>query len=403
MKHTQPIAALSQVANDSDFISVREIRNLGHLSRTWATGRVLNLAKLYTTFREHADYQAKPMFENTGLNRALILKHTLRLDERHLFPGGRQTVTKIILPYDPYDLRLGGRSFFFRQSRYEELMRSYLGIEDIGRNRDAKILRCIDNLPSLDPFLLREHLTRAGFSPSGLYFQISSSDLKSMAAFTANEIENLVNVAFGMRRGNKGASKLGNRILSDELHRDLDPLRETLQLEPEAFQEGIMCWRGFLYYKWRHRELQNGIREVLTGLGGVKPRGNHTDATSLYLKKAVPRIARAIAAVIADARATLAEYDEVYKALATKRDPEPFRRFLRYGSTLFTELGERIGILDHIVSFWRFRMSRTMIKGARPMHDIEYADMLMDFEAGLIRSLHKEARVEKETAPPPMV
>jgi len=389
MKHTQPIPSFAQITNDSDFVSVREIRNLGHLSRTWSSGRVLNLAKLYTAFRENPDYLAKPMFENSGLNRALIVKHTLRLDERHAFPGGRQTVTKIILPYDPYDLRLGGRSFFFRQSRYEELMRAYLGIDDIGRNRDAKVLRCLDNLPSLDPFLLREHLNKAGFAPSGVYFQISASDLKSMASFTTTEIENLVNVAFGQKRGGKGAAKLGNRILSDELHRDLDPLRETLRMEQEAFQEGIMCWRGFLYYKWRHRELQAGIREVLSGMGGIRPRATHNDATSLYLKKAVPRVARAIAAVINDTRITLAEYDEVYRALAVKRDPEPFRRFLRYGSALFTDLGEKIGTLDHIVSFWRFRMARTMRKGARPLHDIEYADILMDFEAGLIQSLQK--------------
>jgi hypothetical protein len=34
-------------------------------------------------------------------------------------------------------------------------------------------------------------------------------------------------------------------------------------------------------------------------------------------------------------------------------------------------------------------MARTMRKGARPLHDIEYADLLMDFEAGLIQSLQK--------------
>ncbi|MDI7776110.1 hypothetical protein [Asticcacaulis sp. EMRT-3] len=388
MKHAQPVLPFSHPANDSDFISVREIRNLAHLNRTWSTCRVLNLAKLFTTYRENPDYLAKPMFENSALNHALIVKHTLRLDERHLFPGGRQTVTKIILPYDTYDLRLGGRSFFFRQTRFEELMRSYLGIEDAAKNRDAKVLLCLDNLPSLDPFLLREHLAKAGYFPSGVYFQISAADLKSMSAFTADEIENLVSVAFG-QKGSKGAYKLGSRILSDQLHKDLNPLRETLQMDEDSFQDGIVCWRGFLYYKWCHRELQMGVREVLAGLGTIRPRAAHNDATSLYLEKAVPRVARAIAAVLNDARITLGEYDDVYRALAVRRDPEPFRRFLKYGSSLFVDLGEKIGTLNHIVSFWRFRMARTTRKGARPLHDIEFADILMDFEAGLINALQK--------------
>src|SRR6187402_1091011 len=99
---------LNRAATDSEFTSTREVRNLANLNRTWSSCRVLNLAKIYTTYKDNEDYIAKPLFEHSALNRALILKHTLRLDERDLFPGGRRTVTKVILPYDPYDLRLGG-------------------------------------------------------------------------------------------------------------------------------------------------------------------------------------------------------------------------------------------------------------------------------------------------------
>jgi hypothetical protein len=381
---------LNRAVSDSEFTSTREVRNLANLNRTWSSCRVLNLARIYTTYRHNEDYIAKPLFEHSALNRALILKHTLRLDERDLFPNGRRTVTKVIMPYDPYDLRLGGRSFFVRQTQYEPMMRTYLGIEDMAKNRDARLLRAIDDLPSLDPFLLREHLDKAGCNPSGVYFQISAHDLKAMTAFTAREIENLVNVALGESKNSKGATKLGAKILSDRLSQALVPLQKTLRMNDEEFQEGITCWRGFLYYKWCHVELQDGLRDVLGGLGSYRTSGSYDESLRGYLKKARPRIAKAVVETISDARDTLDHYDQVYHALAVRRDPEPFRQFLLFGSELFIELGNKIGTLNHIASFWKYRMAKLNRKGAKPLQDIEFADMLIDFEASLFNSMKKD-------------
>ncbi len=369
-------------STESHFTVAREMRNLAHLNTTASSHRVLNLSKIWLQNRENEDYVARPMFENSGLNRAIIIKHTLRMDERHLFGPGRTTVTKIVLPFDARDLTLGGRSFFFRQMRFEELMSSYLGIDDIHRNRDVDILRCFDNLPSLDPFLVREHLLRMNHRPAGCYFQISPADLRSMGAFTAREIEHLVAAAFGNTQV-RGAAKLGTKILSDRLDKELSPLREALGMTEDQFAVGISSWRGFLYYKWAYVELQDGIREVLGGLSGYRPVPTHDDMLRTYLRRARPRLAKALVKTIQDAGRTLEAYDEVYRAMDEDRNPEPFRQFLLRGSRLFIDLGDRLGTLNHIVSFWRFRMKRVLENNSKPLESIEYADILIDFEASL--------------------
>ena len=367
---------------ESSFTVAREMRNLAHLNVTASSHRVLNLSKIWLMNQDNEDYAARPMFENSGLNRAIILKHTLRMDERHLFGPGRTTVTKIILPFDARDLTLGGRSFFFRQMRFEDLMSSYLGIDDIHRSRDVDILRCLDALPSLDPFLVREHLLRMNHRPSGCYFQISPADLKSMGAFTAQEIEHLVNAAFGVKQ-KSGAAKLGTKILSDRLDKELAPLREALGMTEEQFATGISSWRGFLYCKWAYVELQDGIREVLGGLSSYRAVPTHDDTLRTYLRRARPRLAKALVKSIQDAGRTLEAYDEVYRAMDEDRNPEPFRQFLLRGSRLFIDLGDRLGTLNHIVSFWRFRMKRVLENNSKPLESIEYADILIDFEASL--------------------
>ncbi len=371
---------------DSQFTTSREMRNLAHLTHGGSSDRVLNLSRIFRQFRDDDDYKENPFFENSALNRAIILKHNLRVDERHLFSSTRQTVTKIILPFDPYDLSLGGRTFFFRQQHFEQLMRTYLSIEDLSRNRDVDILRCLDRLPSLDPFLLREHLMRLNVKPSAKYFQISPNDLKSMAEFTASEVENLVRAALGSEAV-QGASKLGKKILSDQLDRELWPLKETLNMTDDQFSSGIMCWRGFLYYKWGYVALQDNIREVMAGLSGYKPVTTHDDMVRAYLRRSRPRIAKALVKTIQDAGRLLERYDEVYEAMAVDRNPEPFRQFLLNGQTLFADLGEKLGILNHIVSFWKFRMARVLANNSRPLESIEYADILIDFEASLFQSL----------------
>lgn len=373
-------------STESHFTVAREMRNLAHLNATAASHRVLNLSKIYLQNLENEDYLARPLFENSTLNRAIILKHVLRMDERHLFGPGRTTVTKIVLPFDARDLSLGGRSFFYRQHRFEELLESFLGIDDAGKNRDVDILRCLDRLPSLDPFLVREHLLRMNVRPAGCYFQISTADLKSMSAFTAAEIENLVAAAFGGRK--VGAAKLGTKILSDRLDQELAPLKEALGMTDDQFSDGISSWRGFLYYKWAYVQLQDGIREVLSGLSSYKPVPTHDDSLRTYLRRARPRLAKALVKAIQDAGRTLEAYDEVYRAMDEDRDPEPFRQFLLRGSKLFFDLGDRIGTLNHIVSFWRFRMKRVRDNNSKPLESIEYADILIDFEASLAHNLH---------------
>ena len=55
---------------------------------------------------------------------------------------------------------------------------------------------------------------------------------------------------------------------------------------------------------------------------------------------------------------TLRLYERAYQGLTEDQKPESFRRFLREGPSLFMELGERIGRLEQVVSFWTYRLEQ---------------------------------------------
>ncbi|ESQ84822.1 hypothetical protein AEAC466_07125 [Asticcacaulis sp. AC466] len=359
----------------------RDVRNLANLGETASTSRVLNLSQVYLASAREKEYQLRPFFRDSQMNKCIIIKHTLRANERDMFTRHRRTATKIILPFDPQDLKLGGRSILINQVGFDVFCRNYFNTDDVNANGDVQVLRLLDQLPSLDPFLVREHLSRHGFRPGAVYLKISPFDLQRMIGFANEEIERLVRTAFSNALSGGAAIKLAGKILANELDKELWPLKSTLRMSDEEFSDGIFSWRGFLYFKWRHLELQDEMRRVLEGLATYQPVGPCDDGISDYLKETRPRLARRIVNAIASVGRTLSVYDHAYHALVEGENPAPFRRFLIDGPGLFFELGESIGILSHIGSFWSYRMSQSMM--TQRLTPIEYGDILADFEDSL--------------------
>ena len=377
------VAAFDSKANtQATAVNSRDVRNLANLGETASTSRVLNLAQVYVSSAKEKDYQLKPFFRDSQLNKCLIVKHTLRANERELFGRNRRTATKIILPFDPLDLKLGGRSMFVNQTGFDGFCRGYFHVDDITGNNDVLLLRLLDQLPSLDPFLVREHLSRHGYRPGACYLKISPFDIQRMIGFANAEIERLVMTAFGKDLIGGAGLKLAGKILANELDKELWPLRTTLRMSDSEFSDGIFSWRGFLYFKWRHVALQDEMRKVLEGLANYQPSGKADDGMRDFLREVRPRLARRILGAATNVGRTLAIYDQAYQALVGGSNPGPFRRFLLDGPSLFFELGESIGILSHIASFWAYRLGGGA-PGAHRLTMTEYADILIDFDESL--------------------
>jgi hypothetical protein len=254
-------------------VSDSGMRSLKSLSDNASTSRVLNLSRVNTTFKSDPDYRAKPFFSDPNLNRAIFVKHRLRSDETYLLPGSQGVATKIVFPFDATLLKSGGRSIFVGQIGYREAMAEFLGPTSPQTQHDLSILALLESLPSLDPFLLKEHLARHNHSPADCYFDISQADMARMRAFVREEIGQLISLAFGSMSSTEGedaTAKLVDALMAHDAGARLDPLRITLGLEGHAFHEGVFCWKGFLYYKWLFAEIAKKVNRVLSEMDLVR-------------------------------------------------------------------------------------------------------------------------------------
>lgn len=359
----------------------RSSRSLRALERTASTSRVLNLLAIANRSSTRPDWEEQPLFRNRVLNAAILLKHRLRADETYLFDDYRTSATKIIIPFERRDLGLGGQSFFVGQRGWLDLLREACA-DNRSLDQDIGVLRLMDRLPSLDPFLLREHLRRNGHPVAPCYFAISSADLEAMQSYVAAQIEALISLAYSNAATTSAAytARLVQALLSTEVDERLEPLRETLMLEGEDFREGVFSWKGFLYYKWMLTTLQPQLQAVAGEIGSLVVSGARDAETAIYLDGARRRLKTAIAVQQSQVDRSLAVYDAAFASLTRKGDPLSFRGFLLDAPRMFLSLGEKVGAASHIASFWRYRFPT----GRTPTALVDEAvDIFQDFESSL--------------------
>jgi len=359
----------------------RAIRSLEHLQNTASTARVLNLRDVTLRMGADPDFIARPLFKNPDLNRSIIVKHRLRSNETDEFQLPRFTATKILLPIDINDLKMGARYLFVGQKGFDSLLYESFGIHISYDSSDYRTLRLLDETPSLDPFLLREQLRRNGLEAARCYFDLSAADTRSMVTFAQSEIEPLVMMSLNTTAGASGhARRLAHKILVNAADADLDPLRRTMMLDHNQYQEGLFCWKAFLYYKWRMAEILPNVASIAKQIETIRPRGVVDNDTRALLMTSRDNIRAAFMSSLRRVRDTLAIYDHAYHGLTQRNDPIAFRNFLLSAPELFHELGERLGAVDHVISFWRFRFP-----SSRPptITGDELADIFTDFESSL--------------------
>jgi hypothetical protein len=361
----------------------RSQRSLLELQASAASVRTFSLHAIWKQFGDDPEYRAKPFFKSTILNRSIIVKHRLRDGERDLMQDGRHTVTKVILPIDITDLRLGARSFFVGQSGYRQFLDDVAAPGCGGEHSvDEQMLSILDRMPSLDPFLMREALAREGLHPARLYFDLSQGDLRRVQGFVQKEVMPLVGISFGDVQvlDAQRSQRFAQLLLHETEDQSLDPLRRALSMQPIDFREGLFCWKGFIYYKWTLADLLPKVKPVLTGLGQVKPFGMCSHDDQVYIESARSRIVRWTLDACNQVRDTLQVYEDAYRKMTHERNPSAFRRFLSEAPSMFNALGERLGAVNHIVSFWTYRFPpNTRVRVSAE----ELTDLLADFETGI--------------------
>ena len=367
------------------------VKSLKAMVEMSSSARLLNLHALTEERSADPARQSLPMFAHPVLNRAIIAKHNVAAGEEERLAPRRFNATKVIFPLDPRDLNLGGQYLFVEQHDFVGVLARHLEYGDLPLDRDLTVLRLMDRLPTLDPFLLREALAREDIEVDRSYFRFSEPDKVHMLSFVEGQMGSLIRLCFGeLKPEDRRTKRLSRLLLADSDSPDLGPLQITLMMDDAAFAEAMFSWKALLYYRWRVQVLTPVLRATLKSIAAVGGKRYASDARE-FVERARTLLQRSIAASWRDIGQTLGRYDRAYESLIEQRDPDSFRRFLMQGSGLFIDLGEGIGRLEQVVSYWSHRL-RGHASGMGP-------DEVVDAIRDLLQGLSLTSGPEPEYAP----
>ena len=186
-------------------------------------------------------------------------------------------------------------------------------------------------------------------------------------------------------RGSKGAAadtaRMVQILLSSDVDERFEPLRKTLGLHGDAYREGIFSWKGFLYYKWVLSTLAKRISAVSTQIKELKPFGAISKETSAEIGTYKMRLVKDVDGSRKAAMSTLGVYDGAFLQLTHNSDPGSFRDFLLKSPALFVSLGESVGGISHIVSYWEYRFPAGRPARAAPE---EVLEILQEFDGSFV-------------------
>jgi hypothetical protein len=121
------------------------------------------------------------------------------------------------------------------------------------------------------------------------------------------------------------------------------------------------------------------VMGVLREINTIQPIGGLTPEQKVYLAAARRNIIEMVRDNGNHVNKALAVYDASFNALVEKQSPKTFRDFLLSAPHMFLELGEKLGAISHIVSFWRYRFP---LGGPSNIDAEELAAIFQDFSSG---------------------
>jgi hypothetical protein len=373
-------------------VNSRTLRKLSRLEDSAASSRVLNLVAIWKENARLPNYLDHPLLESRVLNRSIIVKHHLRANERAYFNHHRLTATKIIIPIDLDNLESGGYSIFIGERNYEALITKILGPHSRQNARDRVVLAMLDELPSFDPFLLREACTRASLVVAPCYFELSPADMKAMRAFATDEVSSLVRLSFsGSASLAAYTERLINKILATKHDVQLEPLRQTLNLSLDEFEDGLFCWKAFLYYKWSQNRVLDSAQSLIEDILTIRPVGFLSQTERQFLGQARLVTRRGLMDVLDHIERTMSLYDRAYCDLIKRGNPVLFREFLLSAPKLFHQLGAMLATVNHMSHFWAYRFYSRHTDPNISAPDL--VELFLDFQQGLGVSAPSKAMV----------
>jgi hypothetical protein len=297
------------------------------------------------------------------LNRAVFFKHLdLRLrDHVDTFAGQdrRPVHTLIFLPYDPDRPGDGGEAMIYSRANLRRLHASRTnsgGRLTSELMEDEAVLDVLDEMPALNPFLMRESFERAGRPLAEAYLTLDGAALHRLQRRLYRRVRPLVLAAFGASDQDVGDA-LDNVVEAFMRPGKTGKLRQlgtALRVDPDKTPAVLGAWVSIAFFEDELARLKpsiHGFAHWLAHAGAGLDALGHADRRELVER--LSRLRASVRAAWREVRDLLEVYQQSYKALVFEDDPQPFVAFLQRCRENYWKIGDLFGRFEQATHAWQ--------------------------------------------------
>ena len=301
------------------------------------------------------------LFQSRSLNFSIFIKEPAKNKPGTFAPAAGKTLrTRIYFPYNRDRPTEGGVSIDSRDPRLDDALKNVAGLDKKERpetyEHDKRILRILDDLPSLDPFLLKDRFRQAALEAPAPYLHIQPGEWDAIRAFVHEQFMIVAKVIFP---GEDAQMAEKSEQLTQQLWdlRDLEHLQaltKVFGLDPKRTEEIFYSWKGVIYYDYDYDRLKPRISALFTWFDqGSAPKDFCKPEVEKELNRRRTAIKNLTKAAIAETEKHLSNYHRCFDLFFRERKTAAdFVTFLQSAPRNFYSLGESISKLSHSIVLW---------------------------------------------------
>jgi hypothetical protein len=308
---------------------------------------------------ERRDGEENPyLFKTPAMHHLVLVKEALRYDDpRH--PKGVAIGSKLYVPYNHDEIYEGGRSIFFHSPNLLQVFHEQFGVErtassSASLDHDMKIFRILDELPSLDGFLMRDALELEGVEANEAYFDVLPEERTAIQEFIRSKMEPLVQAAYGGKKPptNKVTQLIDAMWEAKDLAA-LDPLVLAFRFPKDEALAIFGAWKGINFYSFQYHQGRQRREALAQWLKEHAMPKNLVPRDVLQVLEPIRRATiERLRGHWVDADNTLKQYDKLYGEFVASSNPDGFITFLRGAKAIYWQLGDSLSKIDHAINCW---------------------------------------------------
>ena len=304
------------------------------------------------------DPNAKTFFFCKPLNNLVLIKDT--------DPTSRTGAigTKLYLPFNENDIYEGGRTIFVQDNGAQQALIDNFGSGALPKemlNEDMRIMRILDTLPSLDPFLLKDVFLNEKIKMNPSYFEVDEALWSEIELYILQGFEPLAKAAFpDALSSDEVARKLIEKIWEGRDLEALKPLIMAFRLPAGQELEIFAAWKGIIFYGFEQQRAAPAMTDMSTWLREIKlPLASLSMTEREETKALLETIKTRSQGEWQAAMRVLSEYQTSYdKMFKFRTGSADFLKFLQNSGKAYWTLGNSLGKVGHASYCWNVMTKR---------------------------------------------